>query len=127
MSGARSGSPACTCAVVPLWESLSNLKLPELTTTPRRPQGDPAVGEVQQLRQPRRRFGADEAAELVARYEAGGTIRGLARELGVPRELARRILSDAGVTRRKRASLTPSDLAMAVELYEGGVSIQQVA
>lgn len=64
---------------------------------------------------------------LVSRYEAGGTVRGLAREFGVHHQTARRILDDAGVARRKRAPLTKDDVAAAVELYESGATIQRVA
>lgn len=82
---------------------------------------------VESLVQPQKRLSADEAAELVAAYRAGGSVRGVAREFGVHHQTARRILDDAGVARRKRVPLFKEDLAAAAELYESGSTIQQVA
>ncbi|KRC53820.1 MULTISPECIES: hypothetical protein [unclassified Nocardioides] len=67
---------------------------------------------MQQLRQSNKRLDAEECGELVSRYKAGGTVRGIAREFGVHHQTARRILDD---------------VAAAVQMYESGVSIQQVA
>lgn len=63
----------------------------------------------------------------MAAYQAGGTVRGVARQFGVHHQTARSILDRAGVARWKRVPLSKDDVAAAVELYESGLSIMQVA
>jgi len=112
--------------LVLLWRCLSNYSAPVL-------QGDKRSGVaveprvVTKLSQSHKLLSARELSDLVDRYEAGGTVKGLAREFGVHHETARHYLHRAGVMRPRREPLTKVDVAEAVELYDSGLTIAQVA
>lgn len=78
------------------------------------------TGVVTKLSPLYKRRGAEELDELIARYEVGGTVKGLAREFGVHHETARHYLHLAGVMRPRREPLTKAEVAEAVELYDSG-------
>lgn len=63
---------------------------------------------------------------MVSAYEAGGTVKGLAREFGVHHTTVRRLLDRAGVVRRKVVPLTEAELTLAAKLYDEGLTIAQV-
>ncbi len=82
---------------------------------------------VTKLSQSHKRLSAGELNNLIERYEAGGTVKGLAREVGVHHETARHYLHRAGVMRPRREPLTKAEVEEAVELYGSGLTIAQVA
>jgi DNA invertase Pin-like site-specific DNA recombinase len=78
---------------------------------------------VPSLRQKQTRLTDSQRSEVVARYEAGESSNALAREFGVDRRTATRIIRDAGVELRYRAEV---DVDAARELYESGLSLVKV-
>lgn len=84
-------------------------------------------GVVAELHQTHRLLSASEVVDLIARYEAGGTVKGLAREFGVHHSTARQYLNRAGVIRPRRTALTKVEVAEAVKLYDSGLTVSQVA
>lgn len=73
----------------------------------------------------RRRLRPQAIEQLVARYTAGETIRGLSREYSVSRSGLCQLLQDEGVALREQG-ITPDDAENAVRLYESGLTIKQV-
>jgi len=112
--------------LVLLWHALSNFTGVELQGKQRRP-AVRVAGVVTELGQSHKLLSAGEVDDLIARYEAGGTVKGLARELGVHHATARHYLNRAGVMRPRREPLSKLEVAEAVELYGTGLSIAQVA
>jgi len=109
-----------------LWHALSNFKGVELQGEQRRP-AVRVAGVVTELGQSHKLLSVGEVDDLIARYEAGGTVKGLARELGVHHATARQYLRQAGVMRPRREPLTKLEVVEAVELYDSGLTIAQVA
>lgn len=72
-----------------------------------------------------RRFSKSEVQTLVARYEAGESVSNLSRELNTTRQALRSLLTDEGVSLRRRGMLQ-ADADKAVQLYEGGLTIDEV-
>lgn len=108
-----------------LWHALSNYS-PPLTEVKKRSRVTPVAGEVTSLRQLNRRLDAEEVGALVSAYEAGGTVKGLAREFEVHHTTVRRLLDRAGVIRRKVVPLTEAELSSAARHYDQGLTIAQV-
>lgn len=77
----------------------------------------------------RRRFGPEVIADLVARYNAGASISALGREVGTGYQPLRQLLLEEGITLRhiRRDPLTPKEVKRAVQRYESGRTIRQVA
>lgn len=111
--------------MVLLWESLSNFTPVATEVESQRPVAREAR-EVTSLQRPNRRLDAEEVGALVSAYEAGGSVKGLAREFGVHHTTVRRLLDRAGVVRRKVVPLTEAELSSAVRLYDEGLTIAQV-
>lgn len=72
-----------------------------------------------------RRFSEEEVGALAERYETGETISSLSRELEVSRQALRSLLKDEGVSFRRRG-MSQADADKAVQLYEGGLTIDEV-
>jgi DNA-directed RNA polymerase specialized sigma24 family protein len=82
--------------------------------------GDPRTsGDPDRRKQAQHRLTTDEAARLVAEYEAGGTIHGLARRFNLRRETVRDHLARHGVEQRPHG-LTAEQVAEVTALYADG-------
>ncbi|MFM9477768.1 hypothetical protein ACKI1U_27685, partial [Streptomyces scabiei] len=73
-----------------------------------------------------RMLAPDEVAELVEAYRRGATELSLAREYGVHRHTVDRHLERAGVVKRPVVKMTPARVELAKELYEQGLSSNQI-
>lgn len=71
------------------------------------------------------RLSSAAAAEIVARYEAGETVKDIADLLGVDRQTVGKYLNRAAVPRRLR-SMNESQIDEAVRLYEQCLSLARV-
>lgn len=94
----------------------------ELPVRPPRRERDETVRK----RQVQRRLSEIEAAELVAAYVDGASMRELARRFSVHRTTVASLLSRAGVDPRQRG-IPPEQLAEAIRRYEQGWSLQRLA
>lgn len=65
--------------------------------------------------------------QLIKRYEAGETVKRLAREFGMNHSTIRALLVEAGVTVRTRRRLSVEQIARAHDLYLDGYSTTQIA
>jgi len=72
-----------------------------------------------------RRLSGHEVSELVPGYQRGFTVYELASRFGIHRETVSSVLEREGVPRRQRP-LSPSQVEMAVDLYESGWSLARV-
>ena len=78
---------------------------------------------VPSLRQKQTRLTESQRSELVRRHEGGESANALAREFGIHRRTAARIIRAGGGELRYRVAV---DAQVACELYEGGLSLAQV-
>lgn len=72
------------------------------------------------------RLGEDGVKELIVDYEAGLAVPELQTKYGLSKGSVRKLLSDAGVSMRRRP-LPDSVVAQIIELYKTGLSIREVA
>ena len=77
--------------------------------------------------QPNQKLPAETVDELVARYQAGESIRGLGRSLGAHEQTIRAHLRRRGVKLRPVRALTDAQLAEAAQLYGEGWSTFRLA
>ena len=73
----------------------------------------------------RRRLAPQVIAALVARYQAGESTPALSQEYGISKAGLLDLLRSEGVPMRRRA-ITPDDADQAAQLYERGLTIEQV-
>ncbi len=78
------------------------------------------------MRPIQRRLKADQAAELVAKYQAGADMRELVEQWGIHRTTVAGHLRRAGVELR-RQGLSDEQLSEAMRLYGEGWSLQRLA
>lgn len=64
---------------------------------------------------------------IISRYKAGESALMLSREYAISRDGVRRLLKSASVTIRTQLVVTPEGSKQIVRLYEGGMTIRQVA
>jgi hypothetical protein len=83
------------------------------------------VTEEGSVRSLRRRLSPQQIEELVARYNAGEDTPALSRAYGISRGGLRKLLLARGVSFRKQ-SMTPVDAKRVVQVYECGLTIDQV-
>jgi DNA invertase Pin-like site-specific DNA recombinase len=76
-------------------------------------------------KQENHRLSAEQVAQLVAAYQAGGKVTQLARQFGVHRFTVYRLLKQAGVLRAR--GIQVEDLPDVVRLYEAGWSPARLA
>jgi DNA invertase Pin-like site-specific DNA recombinase len=72
------------------------------------------------------RFGSDELAQLVARYQAGEMSTALARECGIAKSTFLRLLAEHGIDARPRG-LTPAKEKEILRLRKTGMIIRDIA
>lgn len=72
------------------------------------------------------RLGEDGIKELVVDYEAGLAVPELQTKYGLSKGSVRKLLSDAGVSMRRRP-LSDEVVEQVIELYKTGLSIREVA
>lgn len=72
------------------------------------------------------RFTQDQRAAVVDAYVAGASMADLAREYGVTRVSISQLLRKAGATIRQRRVISAAEVDRAVQLYEGGLSLQKI-
>ncbi len=75
----------------------------------------------------RRRLGAAGVAEVAARYEAGESLRQLAKSIDASSDAILRLLGEEGVHTRQPRMLTADEKAEVVRRYQAGESTYQVA
>ena len=78
------------------------------------------------MRSLRRRLSPREIENLIARYNAGSSLRALSLEYCISRSGLRHLLLGEGVALRAHG-ITSEDAEEAVRLYESGLTIRQVA
>lgn len=72
-----------------------------------------------------RQLDADQVEELIAGYQAGGTVYELGDRFGIDRRTVSEILHRNEVSMRRRG-LSPEQVDEAVRLYEGGWSLARI-
>lgn len=93
--------------------------LPSPDVAPIERESTPVPRAAKQLR-------GEQLRELVAAYEAGGTLRALAKQFGITAQTASGLLKRQGVTLRS-SQLGEEDVNKAVHLYAQGLSLARVA
>ncbi|MCA9833496.1 MAG: hypothetical protein KC435_06100 [Thermomicrobiales bacterium] len=73
----------------------------------------------------RRKLSPEMICEIVQRYESGEYTTDLSREYGISKSGLLKLLREEGVRMRKQP-ITPEDEQNAVNLYQGGMTINQV-
>jgi uncharacterized protein (DUF433 family) len=72
------------------------------------------------------RLTADDVRHVQVAYRAGASLAELQLQFGLSRGSVQRVLREAGV-RRRRKSLTDTEVAGLVERYEAGLTIREIA
>jgi transposase len=99
------------------------LRLEKLATVEREPVPEP---EPVRVRRVEWRLGEDGIKELILDYEGGLVVPELQTKYGLSKGSVRKLLSEAGVSMRRRP--VPDDvIEQIIDLYESGLSIRQVA
>jgi hypothetical protein len=75
----------------------------------------------------RRRLGAAGVADVVARYQAGQSVRQLSRVIEASGDAILRLLDEEGIQRRQPRYLTADEKSEVVRRYQAGESTYQVA
>lgn len=75
----------------------------------------------------RRRLTPEVRQSIIARYEAGESAKALSHAFGISRDGVRRVLAGEEVPIRTQFRATPEAVGQIIELYEGGLTIRQVA
>lgn len=84
------------------------------------------IAEPVQVRRVEWRLGADGIQGLIVDYQAGLAVPELQSKYGLSKGSVRKLLSEAGVSMRRRP-LSNDVVEQIIELYESGLSIRQVA
>lgn len=90
------------------------------------PETAPSMASSVLIRNLRRRLPPQVIAEMVARYLAGEDTPALSRAYGISKTGLLELLQAEGVSKRRQA-ITPDDAERALQLYEGGLTIMEVA
>lgn len=87
----------------------------------------PVPGPETPMRNLCRRLTPEVRQTIVSRYVSGESAKALSQDFEISRDGVRRILKDAGVTIRSKNVVTPQAAERIVQLYEGGLTIRDVA
>lgn len=90
-----------------------------------RPPAEP--GTVQQLSHPNRKLKEPELEALTASYEAGTSIKALARQYGMHEQTVRAQLLRRGVELRPWRALTDDQVVEIIRGYQAGASLRELA
>lgn len=110
----------------PLWNTKAQLQaLRHLVATLPRADVPPVEREPRPTPRTAKQLRGKRLKELVAAYEAGGTLRKLADQFGVTPQTVSNLLKRQGITPRWRR-LTEADVDEAERLYAQGLSLERV-
>lgn len=86
----------------------------------------PAVSPAPHVHKLAQRIDSETIAALKESYQAGASLTALQEQFSLGRGSVQRLLREAGVRRRRR-SLTDTEVAVLVKQYETGMTIREIA